>query len=906
MFTLGAITFLSPWLLAALSVLPVLWFILRVTPPRPKTVILPSFFLLKDIGATLKAAARTPWWLLLLRLIIVALLIFAFSDPVLLRAEKLPGNGNVFLSIDNGWASASHWTDRMKRIEEYLSRIDREKRSVVLLPTAPSAEDGKVRATDVMNAADALKWLTKLVPQPWESDYAEAVRQAGDVLANRAIGHSVFFSDGLEKAETADFLKALRDKSSLAVVHDDKVNDAFILRRDTAQKDMVFTLDRARPSQRDEKMALLAYAGEGNLIDAHSFVFPAGHRNAEVPWEMSEDLRGKVTRVEVKQQPMASAVFLTDSNWRRRPVGILADPAQKNSTGFLNEIYYLRRALEKNGDVTIDAQAVLAEKELAAVIWPDSAALTAVERVNLLAWVEKGGFLVRFAGPNLAANAADPLLPVALRNGQRAMQGAMTWEKPLHLGAIPEESPLAGLAVPKDVNVLRQILADSSPETLEKTWLQLEDGTPLMTGGKIGKGTVVLVHTTAGPEWSNFCYSGLYVESLQRMISLSAGIAGYKAEKMLAPMMLMNGFGQVSQNKTGSIAGPVDPAKTFVSSPQTPPGIYGQTNEFQVFNLGDALGSMQEISDLPSGATEETYALSGEVTLKRLLLAWALLLLVADTVATFFLRGIFSNGLRRAAAAIVVLALLSAPAQAQVVDETELASSIYLAYVETGDSFTDQVSYNGLTALQEVVNARTNIKIAGVRGVDPSKDALLYYPVLYWPMTEAQTALSMTAARNLQDYMARGGMILIDTRDQQFASPSSGGSATPGALRLRKLTENIQIAELMPVAEGHILSKSFYLLDDFPGMYAGGKIWVEKEPSPNYDAVTSIIVGGNDWAAAWSMDPEDRARFTPDPGGENQREMAYRTGVNILMAALAGNYKADQVHVPYILERMKR
>src|SRR5690606_4542427 len=155
-------------------------------------------------------------------------------------------------------------------------------------------------------------------------------------------------------------------------------------------------------------------------------------------------------------------------------------------------------------------------RDLSAMIWPDSAALTPAERDSLLAWVERGGFLIRFAGANLAAGTDDPLLPVPLRYGQRAMQGAMTWEKPLGIGDIPPQSPLYGLAVPPDVTVARQVLADPTPEVFEKTWLQLSDGTPLVTGGPVGKGVVVLVHTTAGTDWSNFCYSGLYVEALRR------------------------------------------------------------------------------------------------------------------------------------------------------------------------------------------------------------------------------------------------------------------------------------------------------------------------------------------------------------------------------------------------------
>ena len=144
-------------------------------------------------------------------------------------------------------------------------------------------------------------------------------------------------------------------------------------------------------------------------------------------------------------------------------------------------------------------------------------------------------------------------------------------------------------------------------------------------------------------------------------------------------------------------------------------------------------------------------------------------------------------------------------------------------------------------------------------------------------------------------------MVVFDTRDAQF----SGGEGT-GAKALKMVTQGLQVPELAEVGEGHILTKSFYLLSDFPGRFAGGKLWAEKEPSPGHDGVTSVIIGANDWAAAWSEDQRDRARFDISPGGERQRETAYRFGVNLAMTALAGNYKSDQVHVPYILERMQR
>ena len=111
-----------------------------------------------------------------------------------------------------------------------------------------------------------------------------------------------------------------------------------------------------------------------------------------------------------------------------------------------------------------------------------------------------------------------------------------------------------------------------------------------------------------------------------------------------------------------------------------------------------------------------------------------------------------------------------------------------------------------------------------------------------------------------------------------------------------------------------MLTKAFYLLRNFPGRWDGGPALGRGAEAPRdrtraagarvSDGVTSIIVTPNDFAAAWALDESGRPLYPAVGGGEHQREMAFRTGINIVMYALTGNYKADQVHVPALLERL--
>ncbi|MEI6985585.1 MAG: DUF4159 domain-containing protein [Rhodospirillaceae bacterium] len=223
----------------------------------------------------------------------------------------------------------------------------------------------------------------------------------------------------------------------------------------------------------------------------------------------------------------------------------------------------------------------------------------------------------------------------------------------------------------------------------------------------------------------------------------------------------------------------------------------------------------------------------------------------------------------------------------------------WLGYIATGDEGVDQVTRAGLEGLLKVLSRRTAVDTGGVAALDVESDELSFFPLLYWVVTSSQPALSSLARARVNSYLRHGGTVLFDTRDAR-----SGGDSA--ALALRGLTEGLELPALTPVPADHVLTRAFYLLKEFPGRTRNGEVWVEASEERRLDGVSSIIIGGNDWAGAWAMDADGRPLSAAVPGGERQREIAYRFGVNVVMYALTGNYKADQVHVPAILQRIGR
>jgi len=432
----------------------------------------------------------------------------------------------------------------------------------------------------------------------------------------------------------------------------------------------------------------------------------------------------------------------------------------------------------------------------------------------------------------------------------------------------------------------------------------LADGTPLVTAEKRGQGRIVLVHTTANADWSNLALSGLFVEMLRRTVAMSQGVAT-ASEEALPPIETLDGFGRLQ--RAPPTARPISGKEvaSAIASPQHPPGFYGTTDSKRALNLSAGIAELKPIASLPPGSTRESFPSGREIDLRPPLLTAALLLTLADLLIAYALRGLLGRRLGQPAAAFL-FAVLGAASAARADDAfvVQATSELRLAYVRTGNDQVDTVSRAGLVGLTATLNRRTAVETADPLAVDIERDELIFFPLLYWPVVSDQAPPSSTAVERINRYLGTGGTILFDTRDGDDQTPGSFGGAALSAQRLRRLVGAIKIPTLVPIPPDHVLTKSFYLLHEFPGRWNTGSLWVEPVEDRVNDGVSSVVVGANDWAAAWAVDGQGRPAFAVVPGDESQREMAMRFGVNLVMYVLTGNYKSDQVHVPAILERL--
>jgi hypothetical protein len=331
-------------------------------------------------------------------------------------------------------------------------------------------------------------------------------------------------------------------------------------------------------------------------------------------------------------------------------------------------------------------------------------------------------------------------------------------------------------------------------------------------------------------------------------------------------------------------------------------------------------------------ANVEPYRRSEPVDLRAALLSLVLLLLVIDALIVFWLAGGLNRITRRSAAAAIALAVgasllipngeanaQSAPRQQQTNDaslpvEVRAVQQTRLAYVITGDRETDAITKAGLEGLTAFLAARTALEPGAPMGVNVASDELAFFPLLYWPIVPGTPKPSPAVLSRIDAYMKQGGTILFDTRDALAITNPRSGEVTPATATLRDILSSLDLPELDTVPRDHVLTKSFYLLRDFPGRFTSGSLWVEAlpvnaddeadRPARAGDGVSPVLITSNDLAGAWAVTPDGQPMLPLTPGEPRQREFAYRVGVNIVMYVLTGNYKADQVHVPALLERL--
>lgn len=894
---LSNIVFLDPWILSGLAGLPLLWWLLRVTPPAPRRMLLPTTSFLAGLIPDNHTTTHTPWWILLLRMLIIALTLLAFSHPVYKPAEALSGSSTLRLVIDNGWAAAQTWDMQKQAALDLLKEASRKNKNVILLPLAAPAGEIKTALQGPMSADQAESIIKGLEPLPWKADYTKAI----DLIEKTKTSTETFWlSHGIDDGGFDMLAQKLSDQGSLTIFQPPPEKMPLLLSLSEDAKDNAFMMNIFSPASAmtGRPTSVQALDKNGQIVDQEQTSLKPGTFTA-LTFDTPESLRGSINHFKISGLQSAGSTYLIDNRYNKKSVGLIGPAGNVKPKPFVEARYYIRRAVEPFASIHEGNAEDILKQSPSVIFLPDIGSLSPETLGKIEQWVKEGGTLVRFAGPNMALDKNEQFLtPVTLlTGGERSLDGTLSWDTPKKLSPADDKSPLYAVTVGKNIVIKRQILAEPS-ETLESaTWLKLDDGTPLITGAPLNRGLLVLIHTGIDLNWSDFHLSGTFVEILKRIVDISGhskNISAY-SQSLMEPVQVMNAFGTLKQpDSTVQTIAAKEFAEQQIDS-HHPPGLYGQPGLETALNIGDRQRTLDSLPAALNKTMQATYGKSSEWALMPYLLFLALIMLLADWALMLLLRHGMKTFFRLATFGTLIICVLPHIALAADQDLT-YADGLYLAYIRTGNSSLDTLTEKGLNNLAHVLQNRTSVEPDGVIGLDPEKDTLIFFPFIYWSVGASQKMPSEAAFINIQNYLDHGGTILFDTRD----GSNEADTAASATENIKALTSRLSIPALRPISQDHVLLRAFYLLQNYPGRLTTGTLWAESQSVSGRDNVSSVLIGSNDWAGAWA-EGLDENTFV---GSTRQQETALRFGVNVMMYALTGNYKADQIHVKSILERL--
>ncbi len=426
--TLLSLAFSSPWALLALAGAPALYLLLRVTPPPPQKIAFPPLKLILGENRDEASPARTPLWLLILRMVLAALVVLAMAGPELAPPGAAARKGPLLLLVDNVWTAAPDWPDRIDAAAALLEEAGRAGRPAAVLALA----DQPQAALEAAGAA--LTRMRALAPRPFLPPRSRALDAMDEFVRAHPETGVVWLSDGQQDADGRAFAEKLAALAPGAqILRGVRAPRAIVLARNESE---ALEAEILRAPGAPAEGRLRAFDAQGAVLGETDFAFDAGER-AVARLSLPLQIRNDVARLVLLGENSAGGTLLLDSGARRRRVGLVG--AARPDQPLLSPLYYLKKALlpyadlreEKPGETDPIGRLIGEGADVLAIadmtLAPDA-------REKLEKFLNAGGTVLRFAGPRLAA-APDDLLPVKLRRGGRTLRRRPVLGAPQDSGA---------------------------------------------------------------------------------------------------------------------------------------------------------------------------------------------------------------------------------------------------------------------------------------------------------------------------------------------------------------------------------------------------------------------------------------------------------------------------------------
>lgn len=898
------ISFVYPYSLILLIFLPFLIRFLITSPLLPKLKKFPSIIFLANYKSIDQKSAKLNYPIIILRLLIILFLIFAFSNPIFSSGNTKKSSDLII--IDNGWTSGTIWNVRKQKIIELLSAKEIKNQEFFLLTTTELANE-KLSNYNSKNFAEAINFVKSIKPLSWSPNYKNVKRSVEDRIDS--FDKVYWFTEKTINTEKSNLLNFLKNYNLTIVASSE--NEIPPVLKVFPENDTTYKIEIHHYKKKFTKGTINCFDEEQRLIFRQKFeqkiVENEDTFTTKFELKLPYQIKDKIFYFQLDDINSVSTKFFLNRLRQKKVIGIVND--KKNEVDFQRGSYYTRKGVEKNNVIIEEGLSKLLTKSVSSIFIDDSNSTNNIKE-QTLSWIKSGGIMIKYGGPNLLSTFADNpnnifLNKLSLSKIETTLDSKLSLKKNLKIKEeTDEEEFFFGIKIPNEIVVKKYIQLDISYLTNDvEVLLRLENGAPIISSSKVGSGRIIFFHIPVNNLWSNFPLSYSFIEIIQRIINLSKGI-DEKKERIFQPYLSLDAIGNFLPASAQVLSvNNFKPSNSIVLNYNQPPGIYKDYDGFIAVNFGNNFSNSYKFKNLGSNLNFEELITDKSISLRPILLTLAILFFLIDTLITLYLRGLirFDYLLRifPKVFMIIFITLISKTIIAKDISKDKI-SETKIGYILTNNSLIDENSRNGLMQISKFVSKKTASILNKPEGINLQNQELFYYPLIYWPLINTNIKLSSEESKKINSFLKDGGLLLVDCK-LNFSTFDLDNCLA----KFKDLVKISELSKFSKLGKNHGIAKSFYLIENFPGV-ENNEVFFSKVDSQFNDNAASVVLSNNNWSNAWAKDSNENFIFPLLDNSENQRITSIRFGINLVIYALTGNYKADQIHVPEILKRLKK
>ena len=907
--SINNIAFTYPFALLLLLFSPVIWKILKSKPLTVELKKFPAISLISKIKSVDNTFENNSLLIIILRFLIFILLVIALSKPYFRNVAKNNELQQVLLIVDDSWESGISWYSKIEKIKGLLDSNSLENISYSLV-TSSKVNEEKFKFLKNKNSSEILAFINSIKPNSWNSDFSELFKFLEPNLKN--FERIFWFTESLISESKKSFFLKIKDNNLKIIETSNKDLPPLIFLKEQEIKGN-YNFEIYDFSNFYKNVVIDCYDIKDRLI-LRKNVKGSDKSNAnwnitEVTLEISKEFDDSIIYFHFNNLMSSTAKIIKTNISGQKKIGIIQPNYSKKMREFSRANFYIENAMKSNHDISIGSASDLISRKISLMFSDDSDSSIISEEKKIIDWIENGGTFVKFGG--------DKFLNTINKKLDKRFFGAfepesdpinldheLSFRKDLSIKKFKKGSLFYGLVVPEKIKINKYIELKKDLEFKNFQHLAyLENGAPLITEFEIGKGKLVFFHIPANTNWSTLPFSILFVNILEKLNLYSKGVKKNSNNQIFKPFKILDGLGGFEDPSLNTMNLNSKDLKdnTYPLNYQNPPGIYKNKSDVYGLNIPNYLKDKKYSFSFPDEYLINEFDKFEVKNLRKNIIFCILFLFLLETLLTLQNRDIFKIKLFRSSTKFLGLILIITTVltfKVQSADEViNKVNTTKLAYVKTGNKVVDEISKNGILSISEYITSKTSVILGAPDEIDLNEDDIFFYPILYFPFINSKEKVSEKKIRKIQNFINNGGILIFDCKNN-FEKLFIDDCLDDILLSFKDL----DITNPIKLQNDNTLSKSFYLLKEFPGR-RNQDVFISFNNQINNNEVVSVIFGINDWSGSWAKS-KNGFELPILSENEEQRTLSFRFGVNMIIYSLTGNYKSDQVHVPEILKRM--